>query len=204
MPGLDCTDILGLRNLVQQRLGILPIDQFLPQAQPDPEAHEYEITRENSRGNLWLPLVLTGRGLLYGEIIAQVPTQASTKNIGAEVLVSVSNLSKLYVQPLNIADALRQPIYQLGQNLLNWICASSGVYLVQFSLSFETEIKPQVLFDRLIPFPDLPAIASVGIQQPNLFECHWRCLSGQPIHDLVIEPNRYFVLDPAGSVVPSC
>ena len=44
----------------------------------------------------------------------------------------------------------------------------------------------EILFDRLWPFPAAPAIASLSRQQPDLFACHWRCLTGQPITDVVI------------------
>jgi hypothetical protein len=186
MP-LEPTDILGLRDLVWQRLGILPVDRF------DAIEALTEESREDLCGNLWLPLVLTARGLLYGEIIAQIAESAT-------------NLTDLYAQPLHIADVLRQPIYQLGRNLLDWIAVRPGVYLIQFGLKVDPEKKsesPQIFFDRLIPFPDLPAIASVGTQQPNLFECHKLCLAGQPIHDLIVESNRYFVLGADGSVIVS-
>jgi hypothetical protein len=43
-----------------------------------------------------------------------------------------------------------------------------------------------VVFDRLLPFPGEPALASLGVQQPDLFAAHWQCLRGQPLLDLQI------------------
>lgn len=115
-------------------------------------------------GTHWLPIVLTAKGVLFGEVITQV-AQAGLP----------------YRQPLHLVDAQRQPLYQLGQRLMRSLAASPGVYLMQFGLE-----KNQIWFDRLIPFPDLPAIASVETQTPDLFECHWYCLTHQPIRDLRI------------------
>lgn len=112
----------------------------------------------------WLPLVLTAKGLLYAEAIEQVtPAKQS------------------YQQPYHLTDSQRQPLYQLGHRLLRSLNASPGVYLMQFGCEGE-----HIWFDRLIPFPDAPAIASVEGQTPNLFACHWACLTGQPIRELTI------------------
>ncbi|MDX2241344.1 MAG: hypothetical protein NW224_11720 [Leptolyngbyaceae cyanobacterium bins.302] len=115
-------------------------------------------------GTHWLPIVLTAKGALFGEVI----TQAAQETLS-------------YRQPLHLVDAQRQPLYQLGQQLVRSLSASPGVYLMQFGLQ-----ENRVWFDRLIPFPDLPAIASVGVQTPDLFQCHWLCLTHQPIRDLQI------------------
>jgi hypothetical protein len=45
----------------------------------------------------------------------------------------------------------------------------------------------QIIFDRLWPFPASPAIASVKCQKPDLFACHWFCLTGKPIIELRID-----------------
>jgi len=89
-----------------------------------------------------------------------------------------------YYQPVHLSDRHRQPLYRLGFQLLDVLSAPPAVYLLQFAWAEEYK----VCFDRLIPFPDKPAIASVGVQTPDLFECHWLCITGQPIHDLVIYP----------------
>lgn len=115
-------------------------------------------------GNHWLPIVLTAKGVLFGEVITQVTQPVTT-----------------YQQPLHLVDAQRQPLYQLGQRLMQSLEARPGVYLLQFGLQDD-----EVLFDRLIPFPDWPAIASLGVQSPDLYRCHWRCLTHQPIRDLMI------------------
>jgi formate-dependent phosphoribosylglycinamide formyltransferase (GAR transformylase) len=161
---IACTDLGKMRELVQQEFDILAVDQD---------------------GQFWLPLVVTARGTLYGEVIAQIAPDP----------LAIDS----YIQPLHLTDALRQPLYRLGKKLLALLPTSPGVYLLQFGLTPAKEIR----FDRLIPFPDLPAIATIATQTPNLFECHWRCLSGLPIHDLKVEFRNYFVLDSTGSVVVS-
>ncbi|MEE3718448.1 hypothetical protein V2H45_17035 [Tumidithrix elongata RA019] len=119
-------------------------------------------------GNFWLPIVWTARGPLYAEVITQQPDGK-------------------YQQPFHLPDKLRQPLYDLGYRLLSHLKATPSVYLMQFSLSSLNALEDaEVLFDRLIPFPDEPAIASVGVQEPNLFTCHWLCLTNRPIYDLVI------------------
>lgn len=115
-------------------------------------------------GLYWQPIVLTMKGPLFAEGIAPSDLEKSP-----------------YLQPLHLGDAKRQPLYALGQQLLQSLAALPGVYLMQFGMDDQ-----QVWFDRLIPFPAAPAIASVGVQTPDLFECHWRCLMQQPIRDLSI------------------
>lgn len=111
-------------------------------------------------GSYWLPIVHTAKGTLYSEVIATVTDG--------------------YQQPLHLSDRLRQPLYALGQILMRELSAPPSVYLLQFG------IQEEVVFDRLWPFPAAPAVASLGVQLPNLYECHWRCLSNQPIVDLTI------------------
>jgi len=115
-------------------------------------------------GNYWLPLVFTAKGVLFGEVIAQT-----------------SGAMPAYYQPFHLVDAQRQPLYELGQRLLHSLSASPGVYLLQFGL-----LENRIEFDRLLPFPGLPALASVNVQTPNLFQCHWACLTNQPVRDLWI------------------
>ncbi len=113
-------------------------------------------------GDRWLPVVLTARGPLYGEVIGQTATGR-------------------YVQPWGINDAQRQPLYRLAWRILDHLGAAPAVYLLQVGFG-----QDGLVFDRLIPFPDRPAIASVGVQQPDLFHCHWLCLTGRPVRDLMI------------------
>jgi hypothetical protein len=256
------TEIYALRDLASQQLAISSIDQAndrfnsrveselitLESAKEDPvrftsgdsnqaSNRESQKSLQNNLGdnlsaNLWLPLVLTARGILYGEIIAQIPNPnlegiqeedntlsiiKSNKKAGNQKEGNQKACNQ-YVQPLHLSDGLRQPIYQLGRSLLGWIGATPGVYLVQFGIGRQNEI----FFDRLIPLADSPnpfttndyasndyasndspASASIGVQTPNLFECQSLCLSGQPIRDLLIDANLYFVLDSSGVVVPN-
>ncbi|EKQ68587.1 hypothetical protein OsccyDRAFT_3125 [Leptolyngbyaceae cyanobacterium JSC-12] len=118
-------------------------------------------------GSCWLPIVLTAKGPLYAEVITQV-----------------NQSEQRYQQPFHLKDSERQPLYELGNRLLKSLDASPGVYLMQFSL--EVPIR----FERLVPFPAQPAIASVGVQVPDLFTCHWRCLTQQPIREITILSSR--------------
>jgi hypothetical protein len=127
-------------------------------------------------GQFWLPVVLTRKGPLYGEVIGR--TEAAQ-----------------YAQPFHLPDRWRQPIYRLGQALLRSLTAPPSVYLIQFGFQGET-----ICFDRLLPFPAEPAIASLGVQVPDLFTCYWRCLTHQPVTDLIITASNYQIFDPAVSV----
>lgn len=121
-------------------------------------------------GSLWLPVVWTARGPLYAEAIACDTTAQGLP----------------YHQPLHLSDRLRQPIYRLAHRVLTAIAATPATYLLQWDWQ-----DGEVVFDRLFPFPAVPAIASLGVQAPDLFTCHGLCLMGQPIRDLVIHsvPN---------------
>ncbi|NJL20832.1 MAG: hypothetical protein HC895_08485 [Leptolyngbyaceae cyanobacterium SM1_3_5] len=125
----------------------------------------YEI----GSGSHWLPIVHTAKGTLYGEVV----TAAGDG----------------YQQPLHLSDRLRQPLYALGQILMRELAAPPAVYLLQFGIA-----ENDVVFDRLWPFPAAPAVASIGVQLPNLYECHWRCLSGRAIVDLAIAGTAAFRL----------
>lgn len=127
-------------------------------------------------GGFWLPIVLTAKGPLYAEVIGVETDTASARD-----RLDPGLLEQRYTQPIHLSDAQRQPLYALGQRLLRSLQAPPAVYLMQFGWRGET-----LYFDRLFPFPAAPAIASLNVQMPNLFACHWFCLSGQPVVDLVI------------------
>lgn len=135
-----CRDVAGLRKQL--------------------EAWQYTT----GNGTFWLPIVLTAKGALYGEVIGSDTASASG-----------------YTQPVHLSDHQRQPLYALGQRLLRSLNASPAVYLMQFGWQ-----DSAVCFDRLYPFPAAPAIASLKVQTPDLFACHWACLTGQPLLDLTI------------------
>ncbi len=112
-------------------------------------------------GNKWLPIIWTARGPMYGEVIGA----ASGEN---------------YHQPVHLSDLDRQPLYQFGYQLLSYLTAPPATYLIQFSH------RDEVIFDRLFPFPATPALASISTQQPDLFTCHWRCITHQPMVDILV------------------
>lgn len=144
-----CRDVAGLRKQL--------------------EAWQYTT----GNGTFWLPIVLTAKGALYGEVIG------SDQGTG---LVKNAALAPGYTQPVHLSDHQRQPLYALGQRLLRSLNASPAVYLMQFGWE-----DGAVCFDRLYPFPAAPAIASLNVQTPDLFACHWACLTGQPLLDLIID-----------------
>jgi hypothetical protein len=118
-------------------------------------------------GNFWLPVVLTAKGPLYAEAI------------GGEVDQQSGELS--YSLPVHLSDVWRQQLYELAYRLLEVVNAPPAAYLMQFGFAGN-----RICFDRLWPFPGAPAIASIGVQVPDLFVCHWYCLTGVPIYDLQI------------------
>jgi hypothetical protein len=140
-----CREIEGRRQWVERNL-----------------AYKTSI-KDSWLGDLWLPVVLTAKGPLYGEVIGE----------GA--------IPNSYEQPVNLTDDLRQSLYHLASQLLDSLSALPSVYLLQFRLHGK-----EIIFDRLWPFPAAPAIASLNNQQPDLFVCYWQCLVGQPILDLTI------------------
>ncbi len=133
-----CLDIDALRHLAATRTGV----------------------KHGDRGNLWLPVVWTARGPMYGEVIGEVDADS-------------------YRQPIHLNDVDRQPLYQFGYQLLSQLNAPPATYMVQFSRQ-----ERELIFDRLFPFPALPALASVGVQSPDLYACHWRCITRQPMIDI--------------------
>jgi hypothetical protein len=108
-------------------------------------------------GNTWLPIIWTDREPIYGEVIGEIDGEN-------------------YRQPIYLDDLDLQPLYQFGDRLLTQLTAPPATYLIQFRRA-ETEI----IFDRLFPFPALPALASIDVQHPDLFECHWRCITKRSI-----------------------
>lgn len=119
-----------------------------------------ELNYPTGEGDLWLPVIWTAKGPLYGEAIAPHQTPA---------------------QPFHLKDQQRQPLYALAYQLLRHYKAIPSVYLLKFALG-----PKDIQFDHCLPFPNAAALASVGVQTPDLLTCHWLCLSGQPIRDVVI------------------
>ncbi len=169
-----CRDVTGLRQRAQQ--------------------HGIAI----ANGCFWLPIVLTAKGGLYGEVIGlQLPSQdrgQSNSKLtypvhgidlkGKELPEDLSLSDLSYYQPFHLSDGSRQQLYQMGRCLLQLLSAPPATYLVQFGF-----LDSGICFDRLWPFPAAPAIASLGVQQPDLFTCHWYCLTGLPVLDLAIIPS---------------
>jgi hypothetical protein len=118
-------------------------------------------------GNFWLPVVWTAKGPLYAEAI------------GGEAHKQSGELS--YFLPVHLSDVWRQQLYELAYRLLEVLNAPPATYLMQFGF-----VGNRICFDRLLPFPAAPAIASVGVQVPDLFVCHWYCLTNKPIYDMQI------------------
>ncbi|MDJ0658972.1 MAG: hypothetical protein QNJ42_05715 [Crocosphaera sp.] len=144
----DCKDIKGKRQWVDKTLG-------------------YKTSIGDSwLGDLWLPIAVTPKELIYGEIIGE----------GA--------FPNSYEQPISLKESLRRPLYDLAQGLLESLDAPSSLYLLQFSLKGQT-----IVFDRLWPFPAAPAIASLRYPHPNLFTCYWQCLTHQPLPSLMASPS---------------
>ena len=146
-----CRDVPGLRQRLARQLGIGVGD-----------------------GCFWLPVILTAKGPLYGEVIslggAKIPDDKSLYNLS-------------YYQPIHLSDATKQQLYQMGHCLMRLLSAPPATYLVQFAFQ-----DSEICFDRLWPFPAPPAIASLGVQEPDLFTCHWHCLNSLPVLDLTITP----------------
>jgi hypothetical protein len=149
---MACQDLPGLRQWVQQHTG-----------------------HPSRPASFWLPLILTAKGILYGEAIAlSAPKEDAAQTDGT------------YLQPLNLTDKQRQPLYQLGFQLLQQLSATPAVYLMGASYQ-----GTELFFDRLLPFPATPALAAV--QQPDLFTCHWLCHSRQPILDVTIPSTAKYL-----------
>ena len=113
-------------------------------------------------GHLWLPIIVTDK-LVYGEIIGEGPMPNS------------------YEQPVAIPGRQRKSLHSLAEQLLDSLDASPATYLLQFSL-----YNGEIVFDRLWPFPAAPALITLKTQQPDLFSCHWHCLTKQTVPDINI------------------
>ncbi|MBE9116664.1 hypothetical protein IQ249_12205 [Lusitaniella coriacea LEGE 07157] len=122
----------------------------------------YETKDKRATNRYFLPIVLTAKGPLYAEVIGQ-------------------HNDNQYQQPVDLVDNQRQPLYYLGHALLDRVSATPGVYILEFELKGK-----EIIFCQLFPFPIDAAIASLGIQDPDLFTCHWLCLTDQAILDLTI------------------
>lgn len=133
-------------------------------------------------GCYWLPIVLTAKGGLYAEVIGTEAGEVVSAAPASPDLQAISQAISTYYQPIHLSDRWRQPLYQLGHQLLRHLDAPPSVYLLQFGFKNE-----QIQFDRLFPFPAAPAIASLTVQSPDLFTCYWRCITNQPILDLLIQ-----------------
>ncbi len=113
-------------------------------------------------GHLWLPIILADEPL-YAEIIGE------------------GSMPNSYEQPVAIPSRQLKSLHSLAGKLLENLDAPPSTYLLQFSL-----YNGEIVFDRLWPFPAAPALITLKTQQPDLFTCHWRCLTQQPIKDISI------------------
>ena len=114
-------------------------------------------------GHLWLPIIFSADDPVYGEVIGE------------------GSMPNSYEQPIIIPNRQRQSLHNLAAKLLDSLDATPATYLLQFSL-----YKGEIVFDRLWPFPAAPALITLKTQQPDLFTCHWHCLTQQPIPDISI------------------
>lgn len=175
---------------------LYPLTLDLPKFLQFPGQTIYQACREISKlrqrvqqlgyatgtGCFWLPIVLTAKGPLYAEVIGLINQDSQ------RLTQEVSQLSQLqYCQPIHISDQWRQLLYQLGYRLLQLLSAPPATYLMQFGFQAQG-----ICFDRLWPFPAKPAIASIGVQKPDLFACHWYCLTGLPVLDLIIPGSAFY------------
>ena len=113
-------------------------------------------------GHLWLPIVMTNKPL-FGEVIGEGPMPNS------------------YEHPVQIPKRQRKSLHDLAEQLLDSLSATPATYLLQFSL-----YNGEIVFDRLWPFPAAPALITLKTQQPDLFTCHWRCMTNQKISKISI------------------
>ena len=113
-------------------------------------------------GHLWLPIIMTDKPL-FGEVIGEGPMPNS------------------YEHPVQIPKRQRKSLHDLAEQLLDYLSATPATYLLQFSL-----YNGEIVFDRLWPFPAAPALITLKTQQPDLFTCHWRCMTNQKISTINI------------------
>jgi hypothetical protein len=159
----------------QENILLCPLTLNLPDHLKFPGSGIYQACRDVTKlrhqtqelgyatgdGSFWLPIVLTVKGPLYAEVIGLKDNE--------------------YYQPIHVGDEVRQVLYQMGWQVLRSLNATPATYLVQFG--FEGK---DIYFDKLLPFPGEAATASIGIQSPDLFACHWHCLMGLPLFELTI------------------
>lgn len=182
-----CRDVAGLRAWVaEQDAGLGVLD---PKGQPEPALQVG-----------WLPLIVTARGVLYGEAIA------ADSQVDSGDPVALQRIP--YRQPWHLNDRQRQQLYGVGRSLATELNLPWGVHLMQFreyshsraSKSLDPTLHPSttadgsgdrtLVFDRLYPYPGPPALASCGVQEPDLLSCHRACVLGQPLRDVVIPQAR--------------
>jgi hypothetical protein len=113
-------------------------------------------------GHLWLPIIVTDR-LIFAEVIGE------------------GSMPNSYEHPIIIPHRQLKSLHSLAHQLLDSLDAPPATYLLQFGL-----YKGEIIFDRLWPFPAAPALITLKTQQPDLFTCHWRCLTQQPIANIVV------------------
>ena len=77
-----------------------------------------------------------------------------------------------YEHPVAIPKRQLKSLHGLADQLLDSLNAPPATYLLQFSL-----YNGEIVFDRLWPFPAAPALITLKTQQPDLFTCHWHCLT---------------------------
>jgi hypothetical protein len=110
---------------------------------------------------LYLPVVWTAQGPLYGELIAQ--------------------LGAFYIQPWDIPDRTRQVLYDFAFQSLEGH-RSWGVYLLTFK-----QVADNFAFKGFTPMPHPAALVSTLCQQPHLFLAHIYSLYALPVIDLQIQ-----------------
>jgi len=113
-------------------------------------------------GHMWLPIVLTDK-LVCAEVIGE------------------GSMPNSYEQPIGIPSRQRKSLHSLAKQLLDSLDAPPATYLLQFSL-----YKGEIVFDRLWPFPAAPALITLKTQQPDLFTCHWHCLTEKSVPEINI------------------
>jgi len=113
-------------------------------------------------GHLWLPIVMTDNPL-FGEVIGE------------------GSMPNSYEHPVIIPKRQQKSLHNLAEQLLDSLAAPPATYLLQFSL-----YNGEIVFDRLWPFPAAPALITLKTQQPDLFSCHWSCMTNQPIPKISI------------------
>ena len=115
-------------------------------------------------GHMWLPIILT----------------AKDRPIFAEV-IGEGSMPNSYEHPIAIPKRQQKSLHSLAERLLVSLDAPPATYLLQFSF-----YNGEIVFDRLWPFPAAPASITIVTQQPDLFSCHWHCLTQKPIANISV------------------